>query len=232
MLGQLIKGMGVDHVVWGTDAIWTGAPQWQIEALRRLRDPRGAAAQVRLRGARGGGRPGEDRDLRRQQRAVVRLRPHAARPAGRRPSRACQARRTSATAGAAPISPTATSRARRRRDRDRATRAGGARIPGAISGAAATSRATADRRRAGARFAPSIRPATAGVAAGSSALSARRHAKAARAPPRTAVASATRGPVSPVNIRITDTAVAQAPMNPSRSHNPLAISGQPIVRST
>ncbi|MFZ4759392.1 MAG: hypothetical protein ACOYLX_14625, partial [Burkholderiaceae bacterium] len=28
-----------DHVCWGTDAIWTGAPQWQIEALRRLEIP-------------------------------------------------------------------------------------------------------------------------------------------------------------------------------------------------
>jgi hypothetical protein len=26
-------------VVWGTDAIWTGSPQWQIEALRRLEIP-------------------------------------------------------------------------------------------------------------------------------------------------------------------------------------------------
>ena len=39
MLGQLIKGLGADHVVWGSDAIWTGAPQWQIEALRRLEIP-------------------------------------------------------------------------------------------------------------------------------------------------------------------------------------------------
>jgi hypothetical protein len=39
MLGQLIKGLGVDKVVWGTDAIWTGAPQWQIEALRRIEIP-------------------------------------------------------------------------------------------------------------------------------------------------------------------------------------------------
>jgi hypothetical protein len=39
MMGQLIKGLGVDHVVWGTDAIWTGSPQWQIEALRRLEIP-------------------------------------------------------------------------------------------------------------------------------------------------------------------------------------------------
>jgi len=39
MLGQLIQGLGPDHVVWGTDAIWTGSPQWQIEALRRLEIP-------------------------------------------------------------------------------------------------------------------------------------------------------------------------------------------------
>jgi uncharacterized protein len=39
MLGQLVKGLGADHVVWGSDAIWTGAPQWQIEALRRLEIP-------------------------------------------------------------------------------------------------------------------------------------------------------------------------------------------------
>ncbi len=39
MMGQLIKGLGSDHVVWGSDAVWTGAPQWQIEALRRLEIP-------------------------------------------------------------------------------------------------------------------------------------------------------------------------------------------------
>jgi len=39
VLGQLIKGLGADHVCWGTDAIWTGSPQWQIEALRRLEIP-------------------------------------------------------------------------------------------------------------------------------------------------------------------------------------------------
>ncbi len=39
MMGILVKGLGTDHVVWGTDAIWTGAPQWQIEALRRLEIP-------------------------------------------------------------------------------------------------------------------------------------------------------------------------------------------------
>ena len=39
MLGAMIKGMGADHVCWGTDALWTGAPQWQIEALRRMEIP-------------------------------------------------------------------------------------------------------------------------------------------------------------------------------------------------
>ncbi len=38
-MGTLIKGMGVDHVVWGTDSVWYGSPQWQIEALRRLEIP-------------------------------------------------------------------------------------------------------------------------------------------------------------------------------------------------
>src|SRR3712207_4712131 len=39
MLGTLIKGLGADHVFWGTDSVWYGSPQWQIEALRRLEIP-------------------------------------------------------------------------------------------------------------------------------------------------------------------------------------------------
>lgn len=39
VMGQLIKGLGADHVCWGTDAVWTGSPQWQIEGLRRLEIP-------------------------------------------------------------------------------------------------------------------------------------------------------------------------------------------------
>jgi predicted TIM-barrel fold metal-dependent hydrolase len=45
MMGQLVKGLGADHVCWGTDAIWTGAPQWQIEALRRLEIPEALRAK-------------------------------------------------------------------------------------------------------------------------------------------------------------------------------------------
>jgi uncharacterized protein len=39
LLGTWIKGLGADHVVWGTDSVLHGSPQWQIEALRRLEIP-------------------------------------------------------------------------------------------------------------------------------------------------------------------------------------------------
>jgi hypothetical protein len=29
----------MDHIMWGTDSVWYGSPQWQIEALRRLEIP-------------------------------------------------------------------------------------------------------------------------------------------------------------------------------------------------
>ncbi|HYZ40698.1 MAG TPA: amidohydrolase family protein [Stellaceae bacterium] len=38
-MGTLIKGLGQDHVFWGTDSVWYGSPQWQIEAFRRLEIP-------------------------------------------------------------------------------------------------------------------------------------------------------------------------------------------------
>ena len=38
-IGTLIKGLGADHVIWGTDSLWYGSPQWQIEAMRRLEIP-------------------------------------------------------------------------------------------------------------------------------------------------------------------------------------------------
>jgi predicted TIM-barrel fold metal-dependent hydrolase len=39
MLGTLVKGVGVERVLWGTDAVWYGSPQWQIEAFRRIEIP-------------------------------------------------------------------------------------------------------------------------------------------------------------------------------------------------
>ena len=38
-VGTLIRGLGADHVIWGTDSLWYGSPQWQIEAMRRLEIP-------------------------------------------------------------------------------------------------------------------------------------------------------------------------------------------------
>jgi predicted TIM-barrel fold metal-dependent hydrolase len=37
MLGQMIQVGGADHILWGTDSIWGGSPQGQIERLRRLK---------------------------------------------------------------------------------------------------------------------------------------------------------------------------------------------------
>ena len=39
LLGQMIAAFGADHVLWGTDSIWWGSPQWQIEAFRRFTMP-------------------------------------------------------------------------------------------------------------------------------------------------------------------------------------------------
>lgn len=40
IVGMLVKYLGADHVLWGTDAIWWGSPRWQLEAFRRFRIPR------------------------------------------------------------------------------------------------------------------------------------------------------------------------------------------------
>lgn len=39
LVGQFVNEMGEDRVVWGTDSVWYGSPQWQIEAMRRLEIP-------------------------------------------------------------------------------------------------------------------------------------------------------------------------------------------------
>ena len=36
-----------DHVLWGTDSIWYGTPQWQIEAFRRFQIPEQLIEQYR-----------------------------------------------------------------------------------------------------------------------------------------------------------------------------------------
>lgn len=45
LLGQLIGAFGADHVIWGTDAIWWGSPQWMIEAFRRFQISEALQAQ-------------------------------------------------------------------------------------------------------------------------------------------------------------------------------------------
>jgi predicted TIM-barrel fold metal-dependent hydrolase len=37
MLGQMLQVAGADHILWGTDSIWGGSPQSQIDRMRRLK---------------------------------------------------------------------------------------------------------------------------------------------------------------------------------------------------
>ena len=78
-MGILIKGLGADRVVWGTDALWTGSPQWQIEGLRRLEIPEDMQKKYGF-GPLGAATAGEDRDLQRQQRAHLRHRAEEGEP--------------------------------------------------------------------------------------------------------------------------------------------------------
>lgn len=39
IFGQLLKGLGEDRIVWGTDSLWYGSPQWQIDAFWRFQIP-------------------------------------------------------------------------------------------------------------------------------------------------------------------------------------------------
>jgi uncharacterized protein len=38
-IGTLVRGLGPERVLWGSDSVWYGSPQWQIEAMRRLEIP-------------------------------------------------------------------------------------------------------------------------------------------------------------------------------------------------
>ena len=39
ILGQLLKGLGPKRILWGTDSMWYGSPQWQIDAFWRFQIP-------------------------------------------------------------------------------------------------------------------------------------------------------------------------------------------------
>jgi hypothetical protein len=36
LMGKNIKHYGADHVVWGTDCLWWGSPQWVVDAFKRF----------------------------------------------------------------------------------------------------------------------------------------------------------------------------------------------------
>jgi hypothetical protein len=35
-MGKNIKTYGADHVIWGTDCLWWGSPQWAIDAFKKF----------------------------------------------------------------------------------------------------------------------------------------------------------------------------------------------------
>ena len=39
MIGTLLRDIGPDYVMWGTDSLLWGNPQWQIEAFRNFQIP-------------------------------------------------------------------------------------------------------------------------------------------------------------------------------------------------
>ena len=48
LLGQIMTTFGDDHLIWGTDSIWTGTPQWQIEAFRRFKFPKSSKKNITI----------------------------------------------------------------------------------------------------------------------------------------------------------------------------------------
>ena len=46
VLGMIVQAFGADHLLLGTDSIWWGSPQWQIEAFRRFQMPEGLMARI------------------------------------------------------------------------------------------------------------------------------------------------------------------------------------------
>jgi hypothetical protein len=39
LMGQLLQVLGSKRIIWGTDSIWWGSPQWQIDAFKALEIP-------------------------------------------------------------------------------------------------------------------------------------------------------------------------------------------------
>jgi uncharacterized protein len=49
-IGTLVRGLGPERVLWGSDSVWYGSPQWQIEAMRRLEIPEDMRKQHKFAG--------------------------------------------------------------------------------------------------------------------------------------------------------------------------------------
>jgi hypothetical protein len=47
-MGQLLKALGPRNILWGTDSIWWGSPQWLIDAFKALTIPGADAGAVRV----------------------------------------------------------------------------------------------------------------------------------------------------------------------------------------
>ena len=47
-VGRLLRVLGSRNVLWGTDSVWWGSPQWQIDAFKMLRMPRDLRERYRL----------------------------------------------------------------------------------------------------------------------------------------------------------------------------------------
>jgi predicted TIM-barrel fold metal-dependent hydrolase len=47
ILGQLLKFFGEDRIIFGSDSVWYGSPQWQIEALWRFQRRSGTSSAIR-----------------------------------------------------------------------------------------------------------------------------------------------------------------------------------------
>ena len=69
VLGKLLVQLGPERILWGTDSIWYGSPQGQIDAFRGFDDQRGVPGAVRLSRA---DRRDQSADPRRERRPALR----------------------------------------------------------------------------------------------------------------------------------------------------------------
>jgi hypothetical protein len=79
LVGILVRGLGPEKVLWGTDSVWYGSPQWQLEAFRRMEMPEDLRADHGLPAL-----GGEDSALKRKILAANAARLHGLDPDGLR----------------------------------------------------------------------------------------------------------------------------------------------------